>query len=114
VEARELIDGTIPDKGRRTIGRIFESRDVEELKLLAHRLTDCDSTVALLATRDAETARLVFARSADLKADMNELMRRCCERLGGRGGGKPDFAQGGGPRVVELEAAIAAAVQEIS
>jgi len=113
-EARELIDGTIPDKGRRTIGRIFESRDVEELKLLAHRLTDCDSTVALLATRDAETARLVFARSADLKADMNELMRRCCERLGGRGGGKPDFAQGGGPRVVELEAAIAAAVQEIS
>jgi alanyl-tRNA synthetase len=37
---------------------------------------------------------------------MNALMRAACERLGGRGGGKPDFAQGGGPKVSELEEAL--------
>jgi alanyl-tRNA synthetase len=59
-----------------------------------------------LATKDKETARLVFARSANLSADMNALMRAACERLGGRGGGKPDFAHGGGTMVGELDQAM--------
>jgi alanyl-tRNA synthetase len=55
-------------------------------------------------------ARLVFARSADLTIEVNTLLTRVCEQLGGRGGGKPELAQGGGPRVAELEQALAAAV----
>jgi alanyl-tRNA synthetase len=90
----------------RIVSRVFEGRDVEELNLLAHRLVDGDNVVALLATKDKESARLVFARSADLSADMNALMRAACERLGGRGGGKPDFAQGGASKVSELDQAL--------
>jgi alanyl-tRNA synthetase len=41
---------------------------------------------------------------------MNTLMRAACERLGGRGGGKPDFAQGGGSQVSELDSALEAAM----
>jgi alanyl-tRNA synthetase len=66
----------------------------------------------LLAAKDAGTARLVFARSATLNVDMNSLMKTACEKLGGRGGGKADFAQGGG-RLDGLEAALAEAKAQI-
>ncbi|MGH9937235.1 MAG: alanyl-tRNA editing protein [Blastocatellia bacterium] len=109
VEAFELIEATGAVDGSRIVSRVFEDRDIEELKLLAHRLVDGDNVVALLAVKEDETARLVFARSANLSADMNALMRAACERLGGRGGGKPDFAQGGGSKASELDSALEAA-----
>jgi alanyl-tRNA synthetase len=102
VEAHELIEAAEPVGVARIVSRVFEDRDIEELKLLAHRLVDSDNVVALLASKEGGTARLVFARSANLSADMNALMRAACESLGGRGGGKPEFAQGGGPKVSEL------------
>src|SRR4030095_10339023 len=52
--------------------------------------------------RECGDARVFFPRPANLSADMNALTRSACERLGGRGGGKPEFAQGGGPKVSEL------------
>ena len=103
VEACEPIEAAEPVGRARIVSRVFEDRDVEELKLLAHRLVDGDNVVALLASKEGGTARLVFARSANLSADMNALMRAACEHLGGRGGGKPEFAQGGGPKAPELD-----------
>jgi len=112
-EARELVDAATSASGMRLISRIFEDRDFEEVKLLAHRLVASDSVIALLATREREMARLVFARSADVAADMGAAMRGVCESLGGRGGGKPDFAQGGGPRVAELDRAMMEAASKL-
>jgi alanyl-tRNA synthetase len=106
VEAQELLAATTATNGLRIVTRIFTDRDVEEMKLLAHRLVANDGVVALLAVREATMARLVFARAADVPADMNALLRQACERLGGRGGGKPDFAQGGGAKLTELETAL--------
>ena len=103
VEAQDLIDATSEVGGMRIVSRILDGRDFEELKLVAHRLVERESVIALLATRENEMARLVFARSADLSADMNSAMKIACENLDGRGGGKPDFAQGGGTRVSELK-----------
>jgi len=106
VEAFELVEATEPVNGVRIVSRVFENRDIEELNLLAHRLVDGDNVVALLASKEIETARLIFARSANLSTDMSALMRAACERLGGRGGGKPDFAQGGGSKLSELDEAL--------
>jgi alanyl-tRNA synthetase len=42
---------------------------------------------------------------------MNALMRTACETLDGRGGGKPDMAQGGGKNFEKLEQVIEGARQ---
>ena len=84
----------------------FEGRDAESLKKLAHALIASPRTTALLASRDKDTARLVFARSADAVGDMNALMREACALLDGRGGGKPEMAQGGGKKVERLADAL--------
>jgi alanyl-tRNA synthetase len=69
--------------------------------------------VALLGSRDADGARLVFARSADAPGDMSALMRAACAPLEGRGGGRPDMAQGGGPRAERLAEVIEAAAKSL-
>ena len=90
--------------------QIFNDRDAESLKKLAHALIAKPGVVALLASRDHDTARLVFARSADASGDMSALMREACAMLDGRGGGKPEMAQGGGKNVTKLDAALAHAL----
>jgi alanyl-tRNA synthetase len=95
----------------------LSERTVEDLKHLAQRLIAHPRTVALLASGGArdEKGAFAFARSADLDVNMGSLVRAACETTGGRGGGRPDFAQGGGPRgdrVVEgLEVARQALTQ---
>jgi alanyl-tRNA synthetase len=91
------------------VARVFENRDAEDLKQLALALARHPRALALLGSRDGATARLVFARAPDLPHDMNALLRTACALLEGRGGGRPDLAQGGGPRPERLPEAIAAA-----
>jgi alanyl-tRNA synthetase len=90
--------------------QFFDGRDAESLKKLAHALIEHPGTIALLGSRDKDTARLVFARSADAQGDMSLLMREACAMLDGRGGGKPDLAQGGGKNVAKLGDALAHAL----
>jgi len=104
VSAATLTDGT------RVISDVLENRDAEFLKKVAHALIAHPHTIALLGVREKDAAKLVFARSADARGDMNVLMREACALLDGRGGGKPDMAQGGGKNVVKLEDAIDRAV----
>ena len=74
-------------------------RTPDDLKHLAQRLVAQPQTVALLAAGEVgQKGSLTFACSADLDLHMGTLMRQACEVIGGRGGGRPEFAQGGGPQ----------------
>jgi alanyl-tRNA synthetase len=95
-----------PDNSPTVIAKIFDDRDADSLKQLALALIAHPNTIALLGSRDGDTARLVFARSSDATGDMRELMNRVCPIVGGRGGGKPDMAQGGGRNVEKVAEAI--------
>jgi alanyl-tRNA synthetase len=107
VEAEELLaEATLLSADLRLIVKIFDGRDSDSLKHLAQALIAHPRTIALLGSRDKETARLVFARSVDASGDMNALMREACAMIDGRGGGKPDLAQGGGRNTDKLDEAI--------
>jgi len=107
VEAAELLGTAEPSAtGVKIVCKTFADRDAESLKHLAHALIGAPQTVALLGSHDKAAARLVFARSVDAPGDMNVLMRDACALIDGRGGGKPDLAQGGGKKVEQLSEVI--------
>lgn len=115
VEAEELLTEAVKSvppavavesAGIKVITKVFDNREAESLKHLALALVTHEGVVALLGSKDQGTARLVFARSADAPGDMNGLMKQACEMLDGRGGGRPDMAQGGGKNVERLEEVI--------
>jgi alanyl-tRNA synthetase len=115
VEAEDLIaEATASSNGTRVVSRIFDERDAESLKRLALALINHTQVIALLGSRDGDAARLVFARSDDATGDMNALLREACAMLEGRGGGRPDMAQGGGRAVEKLEAALQSAALKMS
>ena len=41
-------------------------------------------------------AAVVVVRSSDVTVDCSAVLKKLIERFGGKGGGKPDLAQGGG------------------
>jgi alanyl-tRNA synthetase len=115
VEAEELWQKTRASSGGvRIIAEVLDDRDPESLKHLALALISHTATIALLGSRDKENSRLVFARSEDASGDMNALMREACATLDGRGGGKPDLAQGGGKNLEKLQEAIDTAAHALS
>lgn len=116
VEAEDLLKEVATEgveQTTRIVNKIFENRDAEALKHLALALIAHPNVIGLLASRDQDAVRLIFARSANASGDMNALMREACAMLEGRGGGKPDLAQGGGKNVSKLEEALAVAVSGI-
>jgi len=76
-----------------------------DLRLLATRLVALAPCVVLLGSR-AEKAHLVFAQSEGLPYDIPVLLKTAVERLGGRGGGRGNLAQGGGDRLDLLDEAL--------
>ena len=73
----------------------FTNRGIDKLKMLAMKICSRPGIVALLADQ-SDQLRVVFARSADSTLDAGALLKQTLERFGGRGGGRPNLAQGGG------------------
>jgi alanyl-tRNA synthetase len=104
--AESMLATASESNGCKLIARNFPDRDLAFIKLLAQKLTrQCSNAVALLATTWQEPA-LVFAQSPGLPFDMAMLMKETMAKLGGRGGGSKDMAQGGVPTAEGIEAAL--------
>jgi alanyl-tRNA synthetase len=73
----------------------FKNRGIEKLKVLAMKICARPATVVLMAD-EGDQLRVVFARSADSTVDVAAVLKRTLEKFGGRGGGRPNQAQGGG------------------
>ena len=79
----------------------------ETLDQLRNRL---GSGVVVLGTVNEGKVNLVAGVTKDLtdRIHAGDLIRAVAERVGGKGGGRPDMAQAGGNRPEQLEAALAA------
>ncbi|MDX2139927.1 MAG: DHHA1 domain-containing protein [Chloroflexota bacterium] len=110
-EALELLMASERHGDARVVVAVYEDRDAAELRLLAARLVAAQHVIALLGIA-GEKSYVICARSTDLPDDMNVLLKRALEPLGGRGGGSPSLAQGGGGTagVDMVRAALAGAV----
>ena len=90
----------------RIVLRIVDG-DASVLKIIAVAITASRGFVVVLVS-SSQPVLVVVARSADVKLSCVEIVNVLAARFGGRGGGKPDLAQGGGmnaaPDIV-LEAA---------
>ena len=113
-QAATLLAETPESHGRKLVVRTFSDRDLNFLKLLGQKLTrQSPAVIALLATESPQPA-LVFAQSAGQPHDMGKLLKETMAKLGGRGGGSKDLAQGGAPTAQGLDAALTTAAQFLS
>jgi alanyl-tRNA synthetase len=74
-----------------------------ELVALAASISD-KGGVALIAGA-GDTVRVVLT-SGDSRVNAGEIISQVCSLLGGKGGGKPTMAQGGGPDTNQLDLAL--------
>lgn len=105
-------DGFKQIGGIRFAGRTLEGVPAKELRGTADAIKKelGSGVVALVSVNDGKAA-VVVSVTEDLvgKVDAVELVRRGVAAVGGSGGGgRPDFAQGGGPEGVRAPAALAA------
>lgn len=93
-EAAELIRGALKTGNCCLIDKTFTGRNLENVKILAQKLTEHPGVVAVLGLSDA--CQIVVARSKDLQGNCGDLIKKTVSELGGKGGGRPELAQAGG------------------
>ncbi len=104
---------------------LAQVQEIDGIKLLAVKVDGADakslrttfeqvksklaSGIILLAAADSEKATVIAGVSSDLTSRFKagELVQHISVQLGGKGGGRPDVAQGGGSNVNALPQALA-------
>ncbi|HEY8427682.1 MAG TPA: DHHA1 domain-containing protein [Sandaracinaceae bacterium] len=92
-----------------TIVERLDRADATLLKMIAERLAHGDRVVALGADA-GDGVDVVVARGPEARASAGELVRAMAKAAGGRGGGRPELAQGRLPAGSDLAALFAAAL----
>ncbi|HEX8029141.1 MAG TPA: DHHA1 domain-containing protein [Vicinamibacterales bacterium] len=82
--------------GSNLIVEALDGWDANGLKAIAAAVTAAnpDAVVAVFTT--TSPSQVVIARGANSQVDAGALLKQLAAKFGGKGGGKPDLAQGGG------------------
>ena len=113
-EAARILAETAAGQGRKIVARVYSDRDAAAIKLLAQKLTRLEPGVVALLGATAGQPTAVFAQSPGGPFDMGALLKETMAKLGGRGGGSKDLAQGGVPRDEGLASAIEAVAARLA
>jgi alanyl-tRNA synthetase len=107
----DLAAGAVDINGVKVVATKVDGADAAALRHVVDQLkTQLKSAVVVLATVENPTKVLLVAGvTADQSARIpaGELIAALATTLGGRGGGRPDFAQAGGNNPAALDAALA-------
>lgn len=112
LRAKELAVKAEDVAGVKLLGAVVEG-DPESVKALADRLAELlGRSVVVLGTAHSGRGFLVAKVSGVDGVSAGELVKAGAKVLGGSGGGRPNFAQGGGPKVEALSQAVATALDQ--
>jgi len=114
---RDLLDQVVDVKGIKVLAARLDGADSKALRSAADQLRDrLGSGVVVLGAVDDDKVRLVAGVTKDLTSTLKAgvLIGPVAERVGGRGGGRPDFAQAGGDSPESLDAALAMVAEQVA
>ncbi|MEZ4360680.1 MAG: alanine--tRNA ligase [Kofleriaceae bacterium] len=109
---RDLLAEVVEVKGVKLLAAAVEVDDAKVLRDTCDQLRDkLQSGVVVLAGTGGSEVRLVAMATKDLsgKVHAGKLLSAVAEILGGRAGGKPEMAQGGGKNVAAVPDGLAGA-----
>jgi alanyl-tRNA synthetase len=108
-EAARLAASAHDVGGTRVVVARVDGADAQSLKGLAQEIAGRAGHAAILVG-SAPPVPIVIARAADVTLDSGALLKQLTSRFGGRGGGRPELAQGGGLTSAPEEVLAAALV----
>ncbi|MEP7214089.1 MAG: alanine--tRNA ligase [Acidobacteriota bacterium] len=102
--------------GVKVLGKVVDGLDANGQRQLSDTLlARLKSGVVVLGRRDEEKVSIIVRVSSDLtdKVKAGNVIKEIAPIVGGRGGGKPDMAEGGGNQPEKLDEAIDASYKVI-
>ncbi|PAK91451.1 alanine--tRNA ligase [Stenotrophomonas rhizophila] len=113
----DLGAGAVEVKGVKVLAARLEGFDAKALREAIDRLKQQlgDAVIVLAGTQDGKAALVAGVNgSATGKVKAGELLSHIASQIGGKGGGRPDLAQGGGEDGPALASALAAVVDWVT
>lgn len=110
-QASELLSQVQTVAGRSTLITIVQNMDAKSLRNLHDSVkSKLDDVVIVLAGIEADKVSLIasVAKQYTVHLKAGDIIKHLATELGGKGGGKPDLAQGGAPLNEKFEQVIAA------
>jgi alanyl-tRNA synthetase len=105
----EFLDYAVDINGAKVLAAELEGADSKTLRETVDKLkTKLKSCAVVLGARDNGKVTLIAGVSSDLMAKVKagELVSFVASQVGGKGGGRPDMAQGGGTEPEKLPQAL--------
>ncbi|MGI8316999.1 alanyl-tRNA editing protein [Halobacillus mangrovi] len=110
-EAREIISNTEVDK---VIQRVFKGRPIKILQSLGKTIIEhAPNAYLILVSEQEDQLQFVLARGADVDRNMNEVAKQTMPLIEGKGGGKPNFVQGGGKKLIDGAAFVDKVIEQL-
>jgi len=115
-QSGDLLSGLKEVNGIQVLARTVTAPSPKELRDFSDRIKDkLGSGIVVLGARNEDKVMLICTVSKDLidRFKAGDIISRLSKIVGGKGGGRPDMAQGGGNRPEKLEEALNAVHQII-
>ncbi len=113
----DLGAGAVEVKGVKILAARLEGFDAKALRDAIDRLKQQlgDAVIVLAGTQDGKAALVAGVNGSAMgKVKAGELLAHIASQIGGKGGGRPDLAQGGGEDGPALASALAAVVDWVT